>query len=815
MKVVKKSFVTIVILINIIMCTNILNVYAEDKTNNSEEQGYEDYSKYTEEYKKYISASDEEKAKYTAIPRKYDIDIDEFLSEYESNSETNNRVGDRYKLASASMPSSYDLRNYIAISPEDQQSRNICWAYASIATVQTYLAKHKITNDYTILSKAHMDYLTAGSYRDLGGAGSFTDASRYFKSYGLVLNSECRYENSGVSPVSINGTSYSDYSSIVNKMKSLTPSFYMDGKIEFPSIGKNTSQTNNLRSKVKEHIMNNGGLYAYINWNDNCYYNNSFYNSSGSGYGHCITIVGWDDNYSRDNFGSKPQHNGAYLALNSWGSSWGNNGFFWISYDDVDVESQLCGCTSAKKRDNLKLQAITVISPKTGTYKSGETITINAAFSTDVYAARKTSLTSSNGPVLTIKFGSGSEKKLSLSSVSGKKITYRYTLTSSDSGKMIVTGMTGTVYDIIGLSLQLKISNPQVGGNTIVADNTTVVTPTSQTSLKLQAITIISPKTGTYKSGEVITINAAFSTDIYAAKKASLTASNGPVLTIKFGNGTEKKVTLSSVSGKKIIYKYTLTSSDSGKMTVTGITGTVYDSNNLNLQLKISNPQVGGNTITADNTTTVTPVVTPTNQSNLKLQAITVISPKTGTYKSGEVITINAAFSTDIYAAKKASLTASNGPVLTIKFGNGTEKKVTLSSVSGKKIIYKYTLTSSDSGKMTVTGITGTVYDSNNLNLQLKISNPQVGGNTITADNTTTVTPVVTVVTGDVNGDNKINLLDVLKIRRYIAMNKMTNKVNEWNLSDVEKKYADINNDGKINLKDILFLRRTIANTKK
>ena len=456
---------------------------------------------------------------------------------------------------------------------------------------------------------------------------------------------------------------------------------------------------------------------------------------------------------------------------------------------------------------------MTVISPRTGTYKAGQTITINAAFSTDVYASGKNKLTSSNGPVLTIKFGNGSEKKVSLSSVSGKKITYKYTLTSEDNGKMEVTGITGKVYDIIGLSLELRISNPQVGGNTITADNSTQVTPSSPSGLKLQALTVISPRTGTYKSGETITINAAFSTDIYAAKKAKLTSSNGPVLTIKFGNGSEKKVSLSSVSGKKITYKYTLTSEDNGKMTVTGITGTVYDSNSLDLKLQIPNPQVGGNTITADNSTPTIPD-TPSNPINLKLQALTVIRPQTGTYKSGEEVVINAAFSADVYGSKKTSLTTSNAPVLTIKFGNGSEKKVSLSEVSGKKITYKYTLTSEDNGKMTVTGITGTVYDSNGSSLELRISNPQVGGNTITASNSNEG-PVVTDLIGDINNDNKVNSMDVLKLRRYIAMTKMTKKAKEWNLTETEKKYADINKDGKIDLRDVLTLRRTMAKSKK
>ena len=73
---------------------------------------------------------------------------------------------------------------------------------------------------------------------------------------------------------------------------------------------------------------------------------------------HSVCIVGWDDDYPKENFneGHQPPENGAFLARNSWGSDyndfptngyrhWGieqeenkHNGYFWISYYDRTLQ---------------------------------------------------------------------------------------------------------------------------------------------------------------------------------------------------------------------------------------------------------------------------------------------------------------------------------------------------------------------------------------------------------------------------------------------------------------------------------------------
>ena len=55
---------------------------------------------------------------------------------------------------------------------------------------------------------------------------------------------------------------------------------------------------------------------------------------------------------------------------------------------------------------------------------------------------------------------------------------------------------------------------------------------------------------------------------------------------------------------------------------------------------------------------------------------------------------------------------------------------------------------------------------------------------------------------GDLNGDNSVNLKDVVLLRRAIA--------GGWDAS-VDTSAADLNHDGLVNLKDVVLLRRYIA----
>ena len=87
------------------------------------------------------------------------------------------------------------------------------------------------------------------------------------------------------------------------------------------------------KESLERAIQANAGVY--INTNTYAQYTDTMEASVN----HAVCIVGWDDNYDVSNFPAdhQPPENGAWIVRNSWGSDYGNDGYFYLSYYDQSI----------------------------------------------------------------------------------------------------------------------------------------------------------------------------------------------------------------------------------------------------------------------------------------------------------------------------------------------------------------------------------------------------------------------------------------------------------------------------------------------
>ena len=218
-------------------------------------------------------------------------------------------------------------------------------------------------------------------YRELHNGGNFQLFSDAASSIGTI--SEEKFSSLGVDPDASYGFSSSNYDYL--KLANNDTPLYITKTVDFPTINKNAGEAigktdeevKEFRDLVKAHIIENGSLYMVMDAPDSFIFRQNdgettyFYTPDSSHSNttrglHAMAIVGWDDNFSKDKFRGtgtgegveKPLHDGAYLVLNSWGTWWGEGGYFWVSYDEYNIESQLSGVISTSLDNTTRIDSI-------------------------------------------------------------------------------------------------------------------------------------------------------------------------------------------------------------------------------------------------------------------------------------------------------------------------------------------------------------------------------------------------------------------------------------------------------------------------
>ena len=244
--------------------------------------------------------------------------------------------------AGENLESKYSL---VDIIPENTKIRNQmqtpwCLSFASLATLESSLAIQdknagKTAKEYDF-SEEHMAYSTQdssfkdgkinkkGLHKNVNDGASLIAIQEYFSNeMGVVNEEDYPFDNS---------TGNIDISKLNQPIAATVLDTFAFPQLSIKSTSEfSTDKISDLIKEMKTYIKKYGGITAtlatgganknkYINWSNNSLNNPE--NISLNSLDHAVCIIGWDDNYSKDNFNTnyKPKNNGAWIVKNSWGN---------------------------------------------------------------------------------------------------------------------------------------------------------------------------------------------------------------------------------------------------------------------------------------------------------------------------------------------------------------------------------------------------------------------------------------------------------------------------------------------------------------
>lgn len=226
----------------------------------------------------------------------------------------------------------------------DQGNLGTCWAFAATTSSETGLMQR---GQKTNLSEAHLSYFAYSSANQKKAFSFIFAGYNPFNNGGFDLTA-CDALANWYGPATEEEFPYSNVK-IADKSRNVSIA-HMQNMISFPEYEYGNAEEEAearrvLVAQVKEQMYQTKQAVdiSYLasdseeNFNEET---NAWYNYKGTYTNHSVAVVGWDDNFPKENFNHSEyiENDGAWLVKNSWGTSWGAKGYFWLSYEDVTID---------------------------------------------------------------------------------------------------------------------------------------------------------------------------------------------------------------------------------------------------------------------------------------------------------------------------------------------------------------------------------------------------------------------------------------------------------------------------------------------
>ena len=260
----------------------------------------------------------------TALGYKADFDAREKKIEFVQRDPSEPALPDAFSLAeTGQLP-----------AVQDQGKLGTCWAFSALSALESSL----LPAENYVFSRDHMVL-----------ANSFGKTDQYSGDSGMAAAYLLAWQGPVSDPSDLYGDGVTD--------TEMQASLHVQGInfYEEPDV-----QT------IKESVFNYGGVSAtmylvmadsekllYVDHYYSEFQKSYFYNGSRD-VNHDVLIVGWDDHFDKNRFVLSDQvpGDGAFLCQNSWGSGFGSNGLFWVSYYDKAFAASAICFTDVEKVNN-------------------------------------------------------------------------------------------------------------------------------------------------------------------------------------------------------------------------------------------------------------------------------------------------------------------------------------------------------------------------------------------------------------------------------------------------------------------------------